>query len=161
MLFRSVLLQGEIFKAASKRGFDVLTQFNFVLPAVKDNPSSKKWLSVFAPHYARLDVNEVQPIIRKSKVTIVMPGCGIKTFRHGESCGDALMAMPYNNLAWSYPWIAGENCIELTDVEYLHDCMENPTRLHELYRNAMENARNYRIETYLRRYVVSNIERFV
>ena len=153
-----VVVQGEIFQLAAKRGFDVLTQFNFVEPAIKDNPSSKKWLAVFAPHYSRLDVNEVQPIIRKSKVTIVMPGCGVKTFRHGESCGDAIMAMPDNNLAWSYPWISGENCLGLGGLSIaLCDHLEDEVRLCNIYRSAMENARNYRIDTYLRRWVVGNI----
>ena len=151
------MVQGEIFQLAAKMGFDVLTQFNFVEPAIRDNQSSKKWLAVFAPHYARLDVNEVQPIIRKSKVTIVMPGCGIKTFRHGESCGDAIMATPYNNLAWSYPWISGENCLDLSDLQELHASLRDAVKLCNIYRSAMENARNYRIDTYLRRWVVGNI----
>lgn len=156
-----VVLQAEIFHLAAKRGFDVLTQFNYFHPAVKDCESSKKWLAVFAPHYSRLDVNEVQTIIRQSKVTIVMPGCGVKTFRHGESCGDAIMAMPGNNLAWSYPWIAGENCLNLGDLKELHDNLQDSTMLCNIYREAMENARNYRIDTYLRRWVVGNIEQHV
>ena len=151
-----VNVHASIFTSAVINGFDVLTQFNFVEPAIKDNPSSKKWLAVFAPHYARLDVNEVQPIIRKSKATIVMPGCGVKTFRHGESCGDAIMAMPDNNLAWSYPWISGENCMDLSDLSCGFDLIDE-VRLCNIYRSAMENARNYRIDTYLRRWVVGNI----
>lgn len=158
-----VRLQGDIFHAASKIGFDVVTQFNLVDTAIKDNQSSKKWLAVFAPHYARLDVNEVQQIIRKSKVTIVMPGCGVKTFRHGESCGDAIMAIASDKLAWSYPWISGENCLDpKNDMATLNaQVRDDEVNLCNIYRAAMENARNYRIDTYMRRWVVGNIMRHV
>jgi len=152
-----VRVQAEIFNLAAKKGIDVITQFNFVEPAIKDNPSSKKWLAVFAPHYARLDVNEVQGIVRKSKATIVMPGCGVKTFRHGESCGDSIMVQPHNNLAWSYPWTAGQNCLEMSHLDSFNELKED--WLYEIYAAAMDNARNYRIDTYLRRWVVGNIER--
>ena len=152
-----VRVQAEIFNLAAKKGFDVLTQFNFVEPAIKDNPNSKKWLAVFAPHYARLDVNEVQVIVRKSKATIVMPGCGVKTFRHGESCGDSIMVESHNNLAWSYPWTASQNCLEMSHLDSFDELKED--WLYDIYTAAMDNARNYRIDTYLRRWVVGNIER--
>lgn len=154
-----VRFHGNIFYAAAELGLDVLTQFNFAEPAVKDNPSSKKWLAVFAPHYARLDVNEVQHIIRKSKVTVSLPGCGVKTFREHENCGDAILAVDRHRLAYSYPWIPDENCIRADSPQQIDLDMSDTDRLYEIYTAAMDNARNYRIDTYLRRWVVGNIER--
>lgn len=151
-------VHGEIFLEASNKGFDVLTQFDQIENAIKDNANSKKWLAVFTPHYARIRVEDIQGIIRRSKATIVMPGCGVKTFRHGEHCGDAIMAAVPDNLAWSYPWVIGENCLNATPSG-LTEQLQDKDRLYQIYVNAMENARNYRYQEYLRRWVIGNIER--
>ena len=106
-------------------------------------------------------MRECQKYIRQSKITISMPGCGVKCFRHGENCQDAIMAFPIDSLAWSYPWTE-QNSIRFIPfgafAGSIHRSIEN-SNLYELYCAATENGRNYRPETYLRRWVLANIER--
>lgn len=162
-----VYMHAAIFNNAPRRGYDVVSEFSHVEKAVSENPDSEKWLSVHVPHYARIDVKEVQKFVRMSKIAIIMPGAGVKTFRHGENCGDAIMAIPQDRLAWSYPWTS-ENSIRLDSawtsgslpVDELCDFLRRKD-LHDIYVNAMENARNYRYETYMRRWVCGNIEKFL
>lgn len=158
-------MHGEIFCQAPNLGYDVISEFSHVDKAIADNPKSKKWLTVHSPHYGRIDVSEVQRFNRMSKVVIAMPGAGFKTFRHGEMCGDAIMAIPRNNLAWSYPWDDG-NSIQIeasgidrvVSVSLIYGKLQRDD-LYQLYCNAMENARNYRYQEYLTRWVVGNIRR--
>ena len=154
-----VQMQGDIFAEAAARGFDVLTQFDHVDKAIQDNANSKKWLAVFTPHYSRIRVEDIQYIVRKSKVTIIMPGAGIKTFRHGEHCGDAIMALRNDRLAWAYPWTAVQNCLNAEFAWTIWSDLQDQDRLYDIYVAAMENARNYRPAEYLRRWVNGNIER--
>lgn len=162
-------VHGAIFQTAGKFGYDVISDFSHVDKAIQDNPSVPKWLSAHVPHYARIDVRDCQNFIRRSKITIAMPGCGVKCFRHGENCGDAIMAMPRNNLAWSYPW-THENSIHLyQDAKYYeHDATTGHIAnslmrpdLYNIYCAAMDNAQNYRPEAYLRRHVAGNIQKFL
>lgn len=153
-----------IFRYASSFGYDVISEFSHVERALHENVNTPKWLSVHVPHYARIDVHDVQNYIRMSKVTIVMPGCGNKCFRHGEVCCDAIMAMPENNLAWSYPWHMGNSIPmhhnDLFSIKYIIDDL-NSEDLYEIYANAMENGRNYRYDTYIRRWIIGNIARVI
>lgn len=151
-------MHANIFSWARTGGYDLLSEWNHVDKAIADNPHSRKWLAVYAPHFSRIDVREVQSFLQKSKVTIVMNGAGVKTFRHGEACQDAILAVPKDELAWSYPWVWGQNCLK-ADVKTILDALMTPDSLYELYMNGMANASNYRYDAYLRRWVVGNIER--
>lgn len=161
-------LHGAIFSNAGRLGYDVVSQFDHVDKAIRDN-AHLKWLTVHAPHYSRIDVREVQKFTRMSKITIVPGGCGFKTFRHGEVSADAIMAIPRNRLAWAYSWdhtnsvmvpeygsheAADDSCTVIQNALMSFD-------LYEIYCNAMTNARNYRFPEYLRRHVTGNIEKFL
>lgn len=162
-------LHGEIFQQAGVNGYDVITQWDHIEPAIKDNPKGFYWASIHAPHYGRLDVSKVQEFNQLSKVVISMPGAGVKTFRAGEMAQDALMAMPYDELAWAYPWTK-DNSIQFflpqagrsypSPVKVIRDTLMRPD-LYELYGEAMANGRNYRPQEYLRRHVQANIEKFL
>lgn len=162
-----MLLHGSIFTQAGRLGYDVISEFSHIEPTIKDSPASLKWATVHAPHFARIAVEEVQKFNLMARVVVSLPGCGWKTFRTGEVACDAIMAMPSNRLAWSYPWTA-ENSIVLPPIhdtksaeeacKVIRDALMRPD-LYELYGAARENSLNYAHTSYLRRHVKANIER--
>jgi len=157
-------MHGAIFDCCGGWGYDVISEFSHVERALQESRSAKKWLSVHVPHYARIDVREVQKFVKMSKITISMPGCGVKCFRHGEVCQDAIMAMLKDELAWSYPWNYGNSIpicssdIDERQITEISNSLENQD-LYNIYIAAMENGRKYRSETYLRQWVMGNIQR--
>ncbi len=160
-------LHGAIFHRAGKLGYDVVSEFAHLEHALR-NQHPRLWVSVHTPHYARLDVRQLQGIVRRSIITVVMPGAGRKTFRMGERCADAIMAMPRHDLACAYPWnesnsivLPSAETLKHTDaVPFLADALMRPD-LYELYCAAMENAQNYRPENYCRRHIAGNVEKFL
>lgn len=160
-------LHGVIFQMAGTFGFDVISDFSHLDKALKEN--GRKWLSVHVPHYARIDVREVQQINRKALVTLVMPGAGVKTFRTSECAGDGIMAMPRHRMACPYPWDE-TNSIVLPEIAFVEDAQQAVealanalmrTDLYELYCNAMGNALNFRPAEYGRRWIAANVEKYL
>ncbi len=157
---RRMEMHADIFRWAQKGGFDVLTEWAHVDPAIKDNPTSRKWLAVYAPHYSRIDVRDVQRYNRMSRVGIAMGGCGRKVFRTGEMCLDTLLAVEQDSLAWTYPWVPYQNCLP-ANAEAILNALIEPEKLYALYCAGVENGRNYEYHSYLRRHVQANIERLL
>lgn len=161
-------LHGAIFENAGGLKYDVISQFEHMDRALQE--SGRKWLSVHTPHYARLDVRELQHVVRKSKISVVMPGAGQKTFRCGERALDTIMAMPRHRLAVAYPWNS-DNSIVLPEIKNvinaleacgtLNDAVQDPKHLYKIYCSAMENGLNYRLENYARRWIGGNVERVI
>lgn len=166
-----MMLHGQIFAMSGAFGYDVVSQWDHIDKAVQESAQGRKWASIHAPHYARLDVKEVHKVTRQSKIALVARGCGVKTFRQGEICDAAVMAMQTDKLAWTFPWVDGENCIRLDidsmrpeqyvdAIKKMNDALMNLDRLYDIYCNAMTTARLYRFESYLRN-MVANIEKFL
>lgn len=161
-------LHGAIFNGAPVWGYDVITEWSHIDKAVQDNPQTRKWASIHVPHYARIEVEEVQKHVRKAQVSMTPFGAGRKNFRHGEVCADTIMAMPDDGLAWSYPWNE-DNSIQLNSIRNSSqaakfvDLLDEATRraqlLFPIYAAAMDNARNYQVNTYARRWILGNIEK--
>ncbi len=161
-------LHGSIFENAGGLSYDVVSEFCH-LEHVLRGGSKRVWLSVHTPWFARLDVRQLQGIVRRSMITVVLPGAGSKTFRQGERCSDAIMAMPKHELASAYPWDA-TNSIVLPKIKNVINAVEAVgqlanelmrTDLYELYGNAMANALNYRPENYCRRHIAGNVEKYL
>lgn len=161
-------LHGAIFQGMTRFGYEVVSEFAH-LEHVLRNGHSRIWLSVHTPHYARLDVHQLQGIVRRSMITVVMPGAGRKTFRDGERCSDAIMAMPRHDLAVAYPWDESNSIVlpKVFSAGAGHVACETlannlmRTDLYALYCNAMANALNYRPETYCRRHIAANVEKYL
>lgn len=162
-------LHAAIFASAPAFGFDVISEWSHIEKAIKENISGPwKFVSVHAPHFARIDVLEVQKFCRMSRVGFVLHGAGVKTFRDAECAQDFVMARPFNNLAWAYPWNS-ENSIVLSRINSVHngieavkivmDALMDRDGLYTRYCAAMSNAANYRYDAYLRRHVSANIQR--
>ncbi len=166
-----MLLHGMFFAQAPMFGYDVISEWSHIAKALKENISGPmKVASIHVPHFARIDVKDVQTHTRMAKIGVILNGCGVKTFRDGENCQDFLMARPKNALAWSYPWNES-NSIVLPRILTVHDAADavklimdalmDKDRLYELYGAACENAQNYRYDAYLRRHVMGNIAKFL
>lgn len=161
------LLHGAIFQGVTQYGYDVVSEFCHLEHAIREG-TKRIWLSVHTPWYARLDVRQLQGIVRRSLITVVLPGAGEKTFRLGERASDALMAIPEHKLASAYPWDSSNSITlpparELATVNavpFLADALMR-TDLYELYCNAMGNAQNYRPEAYTRRHIAANVEKYL
>ncbi len=164
-----MLLHGAFFTQAPTFGYDVISEWSHLKSALKENICGPmKVVSIHIPHFARIDVTEVQKYTTMGKVGVILNGCGVKTFRDGENCQDFLMARPKNNLAWTYPWDESNSIVlprinTISDandsVKIIMDALMPQDRLFELYCGACENARSYRYDSYLRRHVIGSIER--
>lgn len=122
--------------------------------------SGRVWATIHCPHWTRRHISEILEWQLRSKVTVAMPGNGVKTFRHAETVG-TLMALPNDNLAWSYPWINEENCIRLTphfEFATLEDAIRT-CDLYPMYLAGQENLRKYQSFAYVRDWILPNIER--
>lgn len=131
-----------------------------------DVPAGKRsvWLSQKVPHYARYSMEDVLMIGSASKISISMPGAGVKCFRHAESPINSVMLKLKDKLAWSYPWIDQINCISKPYHQIIENAIhllcsnKKEKKLYKIYLNGVENCRNYHIDNYVPNYVLAKIE---
>lgn len=109
-----LMLHGEIWKHASRKGYEVcdnIYQFNAFMQYEK-NPN--KWVTFHMPWYSRVDMAPILEINALSKLSVSLPGAGVKCFRStGEALVNSVVILPEDNLAYSYPLIDGVNCIRI------------------------------------------------
>ncbi len=154
-------LHGNIWKHASKYGYSVcdnIFQFNDFMHHERE---AKKLVSLHMPHYSRIDISELMKINSMSKLSISLPGCGIKCFRStGESIVNSICVLPEDELAYSYPFIDGKNCIKFkrpsvdgVSIEWdVMGTVEKALQLPELYDIYLESkkiADFYRLDNYI------------
>jgi len=130
----------------------------------RDVPAGQRqvWLSQKIPHYARYSMEDVLMIGSASKISVSMPGAGVKCFRHSESPINSVMVKTRDELAWSYPWKSNYNCLCPQDKERIINVCSAATNdakklLYSIYRNGVENCRNYHIDNYIPNYVLDSI----
>lgn len=163
-------LFGAIFQGASRHGYDVITRWEDIRPALADS-NSRKWANIHCPHYSRIDVRDVDRWNNQSKLSVSMPGCGRKCFRHSEAINGSIMAFQEDQLAWSYPYVDGVNCVRFVDFETdpttasfavnkLNSVVEmEPHAIYSLYVRAQEQADKYRCERYAHDWIAGNVEK--
>ena len=111
---------------------------------------------MFTPHYARKHYSEVIKVQQMSKISVSLPGCGIKCFRSNESNVGSIMALVEDNLAWTYPYEHGVNCIRIRRDNLFDDLVDatHRTDLHEIYVRSQHTADKYRPQRYVKEYMV-------
>lgn len=160
------VLHGNIFSNAAIKGYGVVDNFNFIDQAKREYKDL--WVTIQTPHYARISMEEVLNINGQAKLSVSMPGAGIKCFRHSESPVNSVMVMRNDNLAWSYPWIAGLDCIKfglpvtkdgIRGVLGQWDAIEvmenwlNHDGLYGIYKKGVEKLDKYRLSNYVNNYL--------
>jgi hypothetical protein len=161
-----LMLQGKFWEHAAKKGYSVcdnVYQFNHFMHHEKD---SKKLVSFHLPFYSRVDIKELMKINAISKLSISLPGAGIKCFRStGESIVNSVCLLPEDNLAYSYPFIDGENCIkfsnnkDVTGLKSQWDVLGKVEEaikrddLYDIYLEGKKLADWYRWDNYSRNYL--------
>ena len=146
-----VMLHSDIWKYSSKYGYSVCDNIYYVDGFLQKEENPKKWVSLSIPHYARHDISNILAINSLSKLSISMPGAGVKCFRStGECSVNAIMAMPQNDMVWTYDWGHGKNCIMLRVGHEMEDIISSLKRfdLYEIYVQGVETTKKYQWENY-------------
>lgn len=152
-------LHGEIFQAMATHGIGVISEPDH-FHGYFANPCARTWASIFTPHYARKPITTAQWYQERAKLTVSLPGCGTRCFRHGEACWHTIMALHNDNHLWSYPWNHGENCIRLQpghEFENL-DGATKRSDLFSIYLAGNATMEKYRTWNYVPDYLTPLIE---
>lgn len=147
-------LHSDIWKGASQYGYSVCDNI-YYFSGFMANESGKKYVSMHIPHYQRHQIGEVLTINGMAKIGIVPHGAGIKTFRATEVSANAVPLLWEDNLAWSYEWVHGVNCLRCMpgkEVETIEEWANAPA-LYQIYKNAVETCDKYRVQNYLNNYI--------
>lgn len=112
------------------------------------------------PHYARVDIMVILQMNLLSLMSLALPGAGLKTFRHVESSFNSAMIKYADELAWAFPWVGGENCIETKpnyEVGTVYEILQDKDLLYEIYRNGVENCKRYEMGNYINQHLLPKI----
>lgn len=160
-------LHGNIFINSIAGGYGVVDNFHHFDGAINDYKNV--WATIQVPHYARLPMEEVMKLNGMSKLSVSLPGAGVKCFRHSESCVNSIMVMRDDNFAWGYEWEHGKNCIKIPlnihsfdevkgrknqwlAIETIEKALERDD-LYDIYLNGTENAIKYYLPNYISNYI--------
>lgn len=174
-----VNLHANIFLNAGRIGYHLIDNIYHIVGAINEvNGSRKIWASILTPSHSRFPLSRIIDLQSGAKITVSLPGAGVKCFRHSEAPVNSIMFMQEDNLAWSFPWIKGENCLkvdigedfesikgsngcpEIAILELLH-LHPDTLDLYQIYLQGLDNIDRYRIGRYLEEYVLPLIEKAI
>lgn len=150
-------LHGEIWVESNKRNYVVCDNLYFLEKFIKRETNPHKWVTANIPDYCRFPTKQIVALNGLSRISISMPGAGTCCFRHTESPINSAMLMKEDNMAWSYEWVNGENCIKFYEfggeIETIQSSLAIP-QLYDIYRNGIETCKKYHIDTYISDYIL-------
>lgn len=152
-------LHGEIFRAMSTHGIGVISDWDQFHPHFSNNPPARTWFTHHSPWYARKPMADIMWLNERSKIGVSCYGNGRKSFRSAEM-RSTIMAMPEDNLCWSFPWVHGQNCLKFRDGHEFEDLEEFTHRddLYDIYVAGEENLDRYRPNRYIHEYLLPAIQ---
>lgn len=157
-----LMFHGDIWRNAAQHGYAVCDNVYYFNQFMAEERNPNKWVTFNIPHYARIPIEQLLAINGLSKLSVSLPGAGVKCFRTtGESLVNSVMVMPKDNLAYSFPFVSGINCIKfpIPDVRGIENewnvcrrLRNNLDRddLYYIYKNGRETANFYRVDNYAR-----------
>ncbi len=171
------VLHGNIFVNASHKGHCIIDNFYHFERGIPEYKNYKQlWATINVPHFARIALDQLLYINGQSKLSVSLPGAGCKCFRNSESPINSVMLMEDDNLAWSYEWVNGLNCIKFPSsidldeirglknqwkiIEAIEAALENPN-LYDIYLNGVANCEKYRLDNYIKSYIEPIIKRLL
>ncbi len=142
-------IHSEIWLHGYTKGFQPCDNLYF-LTGYMEHESGEKWVTLWMPHYYRIDVNELLKVNNLSKLSLSWAGSGFKCFRTAEAPVNSVMVMHKNNYAWSFEWNE-TNCVLVDNFKEIEQIEETLLRtdLYEVYKKGVENSKNYRVENYI------------
>lgn len=144
-------IHAEIWLHGYKKGFQPCDNIYYINHYMNEE-RGEKWITLWIPHYARIDVNELLKINNLSKLSLSWQGAGFKCFRTAEAPTSSVMVMHKNDFCWSYDWNE-TNCILVDkgkEIERIEEALKRPD-LYDIYVKGVENSNNYRLPQYLNR----------
>ena len=161
-----LLLQGDIWRYAAKKGGAVCDNIYHLNGFLQHDTNPLKFVTLNIEHYSRIDISEIMKVNQMSKLSISIFGCGRKCFRNtGESIVNSICVLPEDELAYSYPFEHNKNCIKFSinnDVTGLQNewdvmgavekALQNPN-LYDIYLESKKIADWYRIDNYTKNYL--------
>ncbi len=162
-----LIAHGEFWKNAARKGYSVCDNIYYFSGFMQDEVNQpNKWVTMNIPHYSRVEIKHILEINGLSKLSLSLPGAGVKCFRNcGESLCNSVMIMPEDNLSWSYPFVHGVNCVQfpikedVTSIKNEWDVCEaietalKRTDLYDIYLKGLETAKYYQIDNYIQNYL--------
>lgn len=139
---------------------DIISHFECI--DSKANEPHRKWISVHSPHTHRTHINEIVLRQAQSKMSVSLPGAGVKCFRSTEHLAHTVPLKLFDQMAWSFPWVHGENCLEMWDTENMATSaygFADIPHLHSIYVAAQDLADKYRVHRYTAEYLMPHIRR--
>lgn len=149
-------LHGDIFRNAHVCGINVIDSW-----AQDEHFEKCNWTTIHSPHYDRKPLEYVMNWNHRAKISVSLPGAGIKCFRSAEAPVGSIMALMDDNLAWSTDWVGGYNCIRLSAGDEFGCLLRAGWKdmdLHDIYLASQETIDRYRAERYTREYVLPSIK---
>ncbi len=154
-------LHGEMFMKALENGITMISawdQFDKF-----DYANHKRvWSSIHSPHITRVDISTVVHNQSRAKISLSLPGNGMRCFRDNEAPVNAVMACWSDDIARSYNWVYGENCIRLHRTQMYDELLMWTDRfsdsLHDIYLNGLETVDKYRSANYVNNYLTPIIQ---
>jgi len=139
---------------------DIVSHFDCI--DSKANEPHRKWISIHSPHTHRTNINEIARRQAQSKMSLSLPGAGVKCFRSCEHLVHTVPLKLQDSMAWSFPWEHGENCLQLPwSSNMALDAYDYAKHfdLHSIYASAQDLADRYRVHRYTAEYIMPRIRR--
>lgn len=152
-------LHGDIFKGMATHGLGVISDLDHFHPHFDNHPPKRNWASIHIPWYARKPIADIMWLNERSKIGVSCWGRGLKSFRSSEM-RSTIHALPWDDLAWSFPWIHGENCLQFRDQHEFQNLEHFTHRddLYEIYCESEANLDRYRPQRYIHEYLLPAIQ---
>lgn len=151
-------IHSEIWMHAFKKGFQPCDNLYYISDYLK-NEQGEKWITLWIPHWARVEINNLLTINSYSKLSLSWPGAGFKCFRTSEAPVNSVLVMHKNEFAWAYDWNES-NCILVEpnkEIDGIELALKNKD-LYNIYKNGVENVKKYRLDNYINNYILPIID---
>lgn len=142
-------IHSEIWLHAYRKGFSVCDNLYYISEFLK-NEGGEKWSTLWIPHWARVEINNLMIINNLSKLSLSWEGAGNKCFRDAEAPVNSVMVRHKNNMAWSFPWDESNSVLveHGKEIEGIEEALKDEY-LYDVYIEGMKNVDKYRLENYI------------
>ncbi len=158
-----VRLHSDIWSNSSRNGASINDNVYQIQNFLAEESNPKKWVTLYMPHYSRIDISNLLGINGLSKLSVSLFGAGRKCFRTtGESPVNSLMVMQKSESCYTYEWEHGVNCLMFpetkVDVTLLDEFLKRDD-LYEIYCKGVETVNKYKIHDYVNNYILPIINK--